>query len=168
MNTKTIAIVGLVVLLGGGVYYISQSLSPSKPAMEQTGGVMEKKDIAMEPTGAMMKKEDTNADTMMKKESRYITYTKAAFDAAKGKKRVYFFHAPWCPSCVPADKEFQANMDKIPENVVLFKTDYDTSSELKKQYVVTYQHTYVQVDDTGELVTKWNGGGIDELVANIK
>ncbi len=30
--------------------------------------------------------------------------------------------------------------------------NYDRSSELKKKYVVTYQHTYVQIDDSGETI----------------
>lgn len=100
--------------------------------------------------------------------SRYVTYSQAAFDAAAGKKRVLFFHAPWCPTCRPADAAFQKDSALIPESVVLFKTDYDTSTDLKKKYNVTYQHTFVQVDASGNAVTKWNGGQITELIANIK
>lgn len=58
--------------------------------------------------------------------------------------------------------------DKIPENMVLMKTDYDTYTELKKKYGVTYQHTFVQVDENGNELTKWNGGGVNELEANLK
>lgn len=100
--------------------------------------------------------------------SRYRDYSKSAFDETFGKKRVYFFHAPWCPTCVPADKEFQANAQQIPEDVVLFKTDYDTSVDLKKEYAITYQHTFVLVDENGNEIKKWNGGGIDELVKNTQ
>ncbi|MEK7801021.1 MAG: thioredoxin domain-containing protein [Pseudomonadota bacterium] len=172
MNKILLWVVGMIVVVFIGVMYVrNQQSVPNDAMMEKTDTMtqasgtpgaeysMIKDDQVMEPTGI---------DAMMKKESRYVAYSKSAFDGAKGNRRVFFFHAPWCPSCVPADKEFQANKDKIPENVVLFKTDYDSSSELKKQYVVTYQHTYVQVDDTGAMVTKWNGGGIDELIANIK
>jgi thioredoxin 1 len=100
--------------------------------------------------------------------SRYQPYTKAGFDNAATRKRVYFFHAPWCPTCVPADRAFQANQASIPEDVILFKTDYDSSDALKKQYAITYQHTFVLVDENGTEIKKWNGGGLEELIANTQ
>lgn len=99
---------------------------------------------------------------------RYVSYSQEAFDNASGKKRILFFHAPWCPTCRPADAEFTLKKDTIPMGAILFKTDYDTSTELKKKYNVTYQHTFVQVDGTGYPLTTWNGGGIDDLLSNIK
>jgi len=119
----------------------------------------------IEKTQDSMTKENT---TMDKSQSRYMPYSKSAFDAARGKKRVYFFHAPWCPTCVPADKSFSENESSIPEDVLLFKTDYDSSDELKKRYAITYQHTFVLVDDDGNAVKKWNGGGLEELIANTQ
>lgn len=100
--------------------------------------------------------------------SRYISYSQGAFDAAADKKRVFFFFAPWCPTCVPTDKEFQAAADRIPEDVVLLKTDYDSSTELKKQYAITYQHTFVLVDAQGREIEKWNGGALAELIAHTQ
>ncbi len=101
------------------------------------------------------------------KNGRYIDYDKEAFNNAAGKKRVYFFHAKWCPTCKAANEEFIQNIDKIPEDVMLFKTDYDTEKELKTQYGITYQHTFVLVDNEGKEIRKWNGGGITELINNI-
>lgn len=157
MNTKSAVIVGIVVLaiIGSVVYTNSQKETPEK--------MMEKTPVA--EITAMMEKP---TDAMMKKESRYVEYTKTAFDAAKGKKRVYFFHASWCPTCKAANTEITGNLDGIPEDVVLFKTDYDTNSALKKQYSITYQHTFVLVDDMGKELKKWNGGGLAELSANTK
>jgi hypothetical protein len=48
------------------------------------------------------------------------------------------------------------------------KTDYDSNNELKKKYGVTYQHTFVQIDSNGNMITKWNGGDIDTLKQNLK
>jgi len=97
---------------------------------------------------------------------RYLEYSKKAFDKAVNNKRVYFFHAKWCPTCKIANEEFIQNMDKIPNDVILFKTDYDTEKELKTQYGITYQHTFVFVDSEGKEIRKWNGGGITELISN--
>ena len=84
------------------------------------------------------------------------------------KKRVLFFHANWCPTCKAADADFNSNLSEIPGGVVVIKTDYDNEDELKEKYGITYQHTFVQVDENGDEVTKWNGGGTAELIANVK
>lgn len=100
--------------------------------------------------------------------SRYTDYSPEAFAAAKDKKRVYFFHAKWCPSCKAADGLFMSNLDQIPKDVMLFKTDYDTETVLKKKYIITYQHTFVYVDAAEKEVKKWNGGALAELIENTK
>lgn len=89
-------------------------------------------------------------------------------ESKNGKKVVLFFHAPWCPYCRAADEVFRDRVQDIPKNVVILKTDYDSNSELKKKYGVTYQHTFVQVDSTGLLITKWNGGDLDNLNKYLK
>lgn len=156
MKSNTILILGIVVVLTGGAFYFSAQRQET-PAAEMPPNVIGGPTVVITP-----------GDEKIREESRYVVYSKTAFDAARVKKRVYFFHAPWCPTCRPADAAFQKNAAQIPDNVVLFKTDYDSSTDLKKQYAVTYQHTFVLVDDTGKEVKKWNGGGIDELVANTK
>lgn len=95
----------------------------------------------------------------------YQPYTKAAFDAAKGTQRVLFFHATWCPTCKAANTDLTSNMAKLPAGVTVFKTDYDKETALKKQYAVTYQHTFVLVDAKGKALKKWSGGGLKELMA---
>lgn len=92
-------------------------------------------------------------------ESSYVDYSPTAYAQAIGKKRVLFFHASWCPTCKEANTDFTSNSSNIPDGVVVFKTDYDTQQDLKEKYGITYQHTFVQVDDQGAEVTKWNGGG---------
>jgi len=161
MNKLFLYVVGILVIAVIGFAVVrGQQTAPADTMMEASGA-----DGMMEPTGETMENDD---GAMMQQESRYVVYSKAAFDAEKGKKRVYFFYAPWCPTCRPTDAAFQKNPESIPQDVMLFKTDYDSSTDLKKQYDVTYQHTFVQVDNTGREVTKWNGGGITELIANTK
>lgn len=101
-----------------------------------------------------------------KTKGRYVEYSKEAFDKAVNNKRVYFFHAKWCPTCKIANEAFVRDTDKIPEDVILFKIDYDTEKELKAQYGITYQHTFVFVDSEGKEIRKWNGGDITELISN--
>lgn len=98
----------------------------------------------------------------------YLPYTPEAYQANAERKRVLFFHAAWCPYCREADAEFSVNGNKIPDNAVVLKTDYDSETELKRKYGVTSQHTFVQVDAAGNAVVKWNGGAIEALSANLK
>jgi thioredoxin 1 len=107
------------------------------------------------------------ADTMIKT-TGYVAYGKEAFDKTSTQKRVLFFAASWCPSCRAADKNLNENLKKIPENLIVFKTDYDTETALKTKYKITHQHTFVFVDAKGVALKTWAGGGIDELLVNTK
>ena len=100
----------------------------------------------------------------------YEEYSPAIVEAVQktGNKVVLFFHAPWCPYCKAANTAFVNQESEIPSGVTVLKTDYDSNTELKKKYGVTYQHTFVQIDAQGNMVTKWNGGDIDSLKKNLK
>lgn len=95
----------------------------------------------------------------------YLSYADN-LDGAQANK-ILFFHADWCPSCIAADTSLSSNT--APENLAVYKVDYDTATELKKKYGVTGQHTFVQVDANGEMITKWAGGkGYDDIISNLK
>ena len=40
--------------------------------------------------------------------------------------------------------------------------------ELKKKYEVTYQHTFVQVDAQGNMIKKWSGGALADIIDETK
>lgn len=149
---KGIIIAGVGVVLVGGVLFAANQLSQKADVakMAQENSAMEKNAI-----------------------SRYIEYSKASFDQA-GTRRVLFFYANWCSTCRPTDANLKENTGKIPEDATVIRVNYnDTETnqeekDLAKKYAVTYQHTFVQIDSEGKEVAKWNGGQIDELIANIK
>ena len=49
------------------------------------------------------------------------------------------------------------DQDGVPAGLTVVKVDFDTAAELRKEYGVTVQHTYVQVDESGEQLAKWTG-----------
>jgi thiol-disulfide isomerase/thioredoxin len=107
--------------------------------------------------------------------STYLDYSPQVLADAEtaqksGRKVVLFFYAPWCPYCRAADSDFKTRLgtDAFPKNTTLIKTDYDSQTELKKKYGVTHQHTFVQIDASGNQITKWVSGDSAELQTNIK
>lgn len=98
----------------------------------------------------------------------YVDYSEKTFESNADKRRVLFFHAKWCPTCKVADSDITQNLSKIPSDVVVYKTDYDTENQLKSKYGITYQHTFVLVDSQGNEILKWNGGGINEILSKLE
>lgn len=147
----------------------SEQMMKDEKSAEETK-MMEKDSMNKGGDEKMMSDEKSSDNAMMAKSGSYQDYSPAlvASEQKAGNKVVLFFHATWCPYCKAADTAFKANLDKIPKGVTILKTDYDSNSELKTKYGVTYQHTFVQIDNNGTAVTKWNGGDIDMLIKNIK
>jgi len=79
------------------------------------------------------------------------SYTDYQADEAMGQKHILFFHAPWCPTCVKWEAKVKESMGDLGEDVVIYKTDYDTSEALKKEYGITQQSTAAFVNADGTL-----------------
>lgn len=82
------------------------------------------------------------------------TYSDFEAGAGTGEKHVLFFHAPWCPTCVKWEGKVKENMADLNENVVIYKTDYDTSDDLKAQHEITKQSTVVFINADGSVAKK--------------
>jgi thiol-disulfide isomerase/thioredoxin len=81
----------------------------------------------------------------------YVEY--ADFDADRSSytdgKVVLFFHASWCPTCKQADRNLKADRASIPADLTVVKVDYDTATDLRREYGVTQQHTFVSLAADG-------------------
>lgn len=171
-----IAALAGVLLMGGGALAYTNSQS-NKNRTEQTAMTRQEADsLAMKKENEVeAMKQDNTGDAMAKQgdaannaaamaKGSYTTYDQAKLANAESGKVVLFFHAPWCPTCKEANKNFEAST--APNGLTLLKVDYDSSNDLKKKYGVTYQHTFVQVDKDGNLLKKWNGSnGYDDIKA---
>ncbi len=113
----------------------------------------------------MMVSEDQQ---MTPSDSPFIPYEdlERAMMLAQEKPTVLFFNASWCPTCRTAREDFIAESDRL-SGVNLVIVDYDNSDELQAKYGVTYQHTFVQIDENGEAVAIWNGGATDQLLSSV-
>ena len=117
----------------------------------------------------------TDQNTPIQSEStakygEYISYDEYQADknGYSNVKKVLFFHASWCPVCQSIDREISADETALPAGTVLIKTDYDTNTQLRQKYGVTYQYTFVQIDNNGTELKQWTASSLKKLVAGIQ
>lgn len=70
---------------------------------------------------------------------------------------VLFFHATWCPNCRLTEKNLTQDPGSIPADLTIVKVDFDTETDLRKQYGITQQHTFVAVGPDGTEKATWTG-----------
>ncbi len=130
---------------------------------------IKQKDEAMKKEETSMTGKKVEKNEVMMKAGSYEAYSADKLVRAETGDVVLFFHASWCPSCRGLNSSIEGNLTSIPEGVTILKTDYDTETELKKKYGITYQHTLVQVDKDGNMIKKWSGSpSLDSLLAQIQ
>ncbi len=99
----------------------------------------------------------------------YETYAPEKLARAETGDVVLFFHAPWCPTCRAADSAIESSRANIPSTLTILKTDYDSNTKLRQTYGITSQHTFVQVDKSGNMIGKWSGGtSLADITRNLK
>ncbi len=169
-NTSILIAVVLVFIIGG----LGVSAFNNRDVSMTSTDSMEETEAIPDDDESVNVYDDEAGDVIMKKEAKYTSFSTEVFTDSATNRRVLFFYANWCPTCKPADASFSENVAKIPADVTLFRVNYnDTETDqgekdLARKYGVTYQHTFVQIDAKGNEVAKWNGGKIEELLANLK
>lgn len=140
----------------------SAAASESAMTKDTTESAMAKDEASSEPEDEKMESEEAAVST----EGAWID--QAAYDADPASYHgsgdvVLFFSASWCPTCQASIKSLDA--DGVPGGLTVVKVDYDQANDLKKEYGVTVQHTYVQVDESGDELTKFTGSISGEDIA---
>ncbi len=112
-------------------------------------------------------REETFGDVTVNAISRYKEFDPDVFKNDIGKKRIYFFHANWCPTCLKIESKLKMNAKNIPDKVMVYKANYDNEIDLRKVYNVEKQCTFVVIDEKGEEIKKWYHENIDEIFAEL-
>lgn len=143
MNKKILFVaLGIVLLIAASLWYLSSTRNNEEVADVATSTPREE---TSEP-----QTEDTTETTSTP--GAYVAYSEEAIGNTKGAK-LLFFHAPWCPQC--RSVEASINEGGIPNNVTVFKVDYDSNQELRQKYGVTIQTTFVKIDDAGNKIESY-------------
>ena len=150
-------------------YFGPKTRTVMSDKIKMMGGETMKDSKKMDSMMKMEEKKMMDKEVTMKRPGTYEVYNADKLAWAKDGKVVLFFHASWCPTCKFADTTITNGLSAIPANVHILKTDYDTNTALKQKYGVTYQHTFVQVDASGNQIAKWSGSNsVAEIVENTK
>lgn len=181
MNKSLIVGIAVIVFIATsiGVYSLNNAKNNSV-VLGQVAGEESPEHIAQEKEAAMkedaMSKKnggvttDKSSSIATMKVGSYEPYASAKIALASSSHNVVlFFRASWCPTCRAIDADIKAHLKDIPASLTILDVDYDNSTELKKKYGVTYQHTFVQVDAQGNMIKKWSGGlTLTSLVSEVK
>jgi len=118
----------------------AQSVTPGA-SVAPSGSTKEKgsSEPSAAPAGRLVSYDDWQADPASYADSDVVLY----------------FHASWCHNCQDTDASIEA--DGVPAGLTLVKIDYDERTDLRQEYGVTVQHTFVLVDEGGTRQDIWTG-----------
>jgi thiol-disulfide isomerase/thioredoxin len=160
VNKKLLIIaVAIGVLLTAGIIFVVANKMNNQEKVSETAE-------SVAPEQSAEPQEVAPADTITQPQPGvYKDYNAAVVAETKGVK-ILFFHAQWCPQCRQLDAEIKSG--QIPENVTIFKVNYDSAQGLRQKYGVTLQTTLVKIDDSGDLIKKYVAYDDPTLAALIK
>lgn len=142
MNKRSlIAILALVIVIVGAVGVFAATRPADIVASESSPS-----STPPAPTPAETPTSDESAPAVPASPGIYVDYSPTAISSSEG-RTFLFFHAPWCPQCRSVEADILA--DGVPAGVTIIKVDYDTHQDLRQEYGVTLQTTFVEVDRAG-------------------
>jgi thioredoxin 1 len=108
-----------------------------------------------------------SADPAAQAPGSYITFAEYEANASQFDETnvVLFFNAAWCSTCQKARDNIEADLAAIPSDLTIVVVDYDAAEDLKRKYGVTLQHTFVQIDESGNELAKWSGSVTADQIA---
>lgn len=71
-----------------------------------------------------------------------------------GQESVLFFHATWCPVCQANDAKLLDWYSQNEYSRSVYKIDYDNSQQLKEEFGITGQDTFVLIDGNGNEIER--------------
>lgn len=154
-------IVGVVVLIG--LLVVVVMLRPMTPTTSSDTSVAT--DL---PASVNQPEGDKNPTILVS--GRYTDYISDLVDDEGFQTTILFFYAGWCPECRGYDQAIKAAT--LPDGLQILKLNYDDEQDLRQQYGVTIQSSFVRVNAAGEKQALWNGYGkeksLDAILENTK
>ena len=144
MNKRVLIVVlALAVVIGGSIaayaaFGSGASSDASRSPVAEANPTPESRTEAPAPAG-------TSAGV-------YEEYSDAAIANAEG-TTLLFFHAPWCPQCRAVESDILSQ--GVPAGVTIIKVDFDSRQDVRQQYDVNQQTTFIKLDGSGNEVQRF-------------
>jgi thiol-disulfide isomerase/thioredoxin len=92
-----------------------------------------------------------NTPVTVAQAATYVEYSDTAYESAKEDQIPFVlnFDASWCPTCQLLSNKITAQLGDLPANTLVFKVDYDTATDLRKEFGITQQTSGVFFDANG-------------------
>jgi thiol-disulfide isomerase/thioredoxin len=188
---RVLKILVLAVIVSGLAFAGGQKddgmMNKDKGSMQKDDGMMSDdkndgmmSDGDMKHDDGMMSKDDSMSGDMMmfpmdkgmktmEKKGQVLSFTDlpTAAKHVKDGPTVLFFAASWCPDCRALVKSLHEGMNPLSADTTLIVVDYDKSMDLKTKYGVTYQHTFVQIDGSGNKIGIWNAVDLSTISMKV-
>jgi thioredoxin 1 len=156
--------IAAVLVVAGGIYIFSGD-APKDAAMVADSAPTAEGDAMMEQKADDSMMEGDAGDAMSQVKGSFVDYSpERVAQASADNKTVLFFNASWCPKCQATTAALRSA--GVPDGVTVLSVDYDANTALRQKYGVTYQHTFVQVDASGNEVAQWSGSADGADVAS--
>ncbi len=162
-----IAIIVLIALVVVGYFFINDNNNDESLSTNSQSSTAS---VAESETTSPSSPENLESAENNKAQGEYITVAEYESNSEKytNSKKVYFFHASWCPICKSIEKDFKSDLSQIPENTVIIEADFDKETQLRKDFGVTTQYTFVQFNDNGSQIAKWSATSTDKALGGIQ
>ena len=103
--------------------------------------------------------------------ANYKQYTPELFASARqsGKTILLYYYANWCASCweqEPIHAEFFDQARKSDLLLIGFRINIDDKAPIMREYSINYSHSYVLLDQTGKVASKFFGTHSAKELAN--
>lgn len=172
INSLAVAALSALALTGcsaGAAPTDAMSAKPSDAMSAEPSDAMSTDNQAMAKDNKMAKDDKMTGNEAMAAPT-YVDYDSYTAEKAKfsNQRVVLFFAASWCPACREIDSALSKDSSALPEGVTFVKVDYDAHTDLRKEYGVTMQHTFVEVDGQGKEVKKWVSTDVESAIAEAK
>lgn len=153
MKSSLPIIIGIVVLIASIGYFTTQDKGTKQDSVANNSVETREqaKTLPIANETEIVSPEAT--DTEVTSTGAYLPYSADAVATSNADHILLSFSATWCPSCKALDADITKNANSIPEGVEIYKVDYDTSTELKKKYGITTQHSLIEINKTGEALS---------------
>ena len=155
MNKTIISVIAVLILVTGG--FLLLNMGDETDTNQSQQNATENTEQVEQAVNNNQQQEEVSQDTGTQVASAsglgYVDYSDTVLEEAGDSSKVLFFHASWCSVC--NFYEGQIEDQGVPDNATIVKVDFDKESELKKQYGVNVQSTFVLLDSDGNVEKTW-------------